>query len=386
VQLNEHLSKTVLATYGVPCGPGTLAADAEAAVTAAVSMGFPVAVKAQVPASGRGKAGGIKRADSADEVRQRFAEVTSVNITGFVAESVRVEPWQTLAAEAYLAVSFSEQHRGPVLLFSGAGGVEVEAGGDVSVIPLRQDGSVDTAALHRAARAAGHGAAARPLIALAEVLCRAYDALDARLIELNPVGIYDGGLTAVDARVIVDDNALFRQPDIAARVRASSPRPEEDTERERSGLELVPLPGHVGLISGGAGMTLATMDLLKESGADPACFLDCSANPTKAGYRRALEYVQHTPAVNVVLVSIFGGLTRIDKVARNICELLADGACTKPVVFRLMGAEVAEATMTLSQFGYANYEKLEDAVAAVVTTAQALRPTATHAFDWSKPE
>jgi succinyl-CoA synthetase beta subunit len=173
--------------------------------------------------------------------------------------------------------------------------------------------------------------------------------------------------------VIVDDNALFRQPDIAARVRASFPRPEEETERERSGLELIPLPGTVGLISGGAGMTLATMDLLKESGADPACFLDCSANPTKAGYGRALEYVQHAPAVNVVLISIFGGLTRIDKVAQNICELLADGACTKPVVFRLMGAAVAEATMTLSQFGYANHEKLEDAVAEVVTTAQALQ-------------
>jgi succinyl-CoA synthetase beta subunit len=383
VQLNEHLSKTVLATYGVPCGPGVLAADAEAAVAAAASMGFPVAVKAQVPASGRGKAGGIKRADNPDEIRQRFAEVTSASISGFVADSVRVEPWQTLAAEAYLAVSFSEQHRGPVVLFSGAGGVEVEAGDAVSVLPLRRDGSVDTAALHRAARAVGTGTAARSLIALAETLCRAYDALDARLIELNPVGIHDRGLTAVDARVIIDDNALFRQPDIAARVRASSPRPVEDVERESSGLELVPLPGNVGLISGGAGMTLATMDLLKDSGADPACFLDCSANPTKDGYGRALEYVQAAPGVDVVLISIFGGLTRVDKVAKNICELLDAGACTKPVVFRLMGADVAGATMTLSRFGYLNHEKLEDAVGAVVTTLQALQTNGNHPSDRS---
>lgn len=385
MQLNEHLSKTVLAAYGVPCGVGILAADAESAVAAAVSIGFPVAVKAQVPASGRGKAGGIKRADDAEAVRQRFAEVTSANISGFVADSVRVESWQPSISEAYLAVSFSEEHRAPVLLFSGNGGVEVESGAMASVMPLRPDGSVDTAWLHRTARTAGVGLALlRGLIALAETLARAYDAVDARLIELNPVGIRGDGLTAIDARIIIDDNALFRQQEIAEQVRRSSPRPVEDIERERSGLELVPLGGSIGLVSGGAGMTLAAMDLIRDRGEEAACFLDCSANPTKAGYGRALEYVENAPNVDVVLISIFGGLTHVNKVAKNICELLAGDACSKPVVFRLVGADVMEATQTLSQYGYVNHATLEEAVSAAVTARRDLRSAGSRPRDRSQ--
>jgi succinyl-CoA synthetase beta subunit len=330
VQLNEHLSKSCLTEFGVPCGNGALVLDAEAAVSAAQELGFPVAVKAQVPASGRGKAGGIKRADGADDVRRRFDQVMSANIAGFVAESVRIEPWRPSQQEAYLAVSFSEEHRGPVLLFSASGGVDVESGAETAVSALRADGSIDSAALSRAAQTGGLDTkVTRRLVELAEALARAYDALDARLIELNPVGIRDDDLIALDARVIIDDNALFRQQSLAKRVRESSPRPPEDIERERSGLELVALDGSIGLVSGGAGMTLTAMDMIRDHGEGAACFLDCSAKPTKVGYRRALEYVDALPNVSVVLVSIFGGLTRVDKVAKNLCELLASGICSE---------------------------------------------------------
>lgn len=372
MQLNEHLSKLALCRLGVPCAHGEVADGAEAAVSAAARAGHPVAVKALVPASGRGKAGGILRADGDDEVRAAFSAVTAADIDGLRASRVRIESWAGPHDEYFLAVTLSAEHAGPVVLLSDRGGVDVEAGGDAAVIPLRGDGSVDAAGFRRAAYQRGIGARiTERLLGLTVTLAHAYETYDARLIELNPLGVFDGGdILALDARMIVDDNARFRQPWLTGLVRASAPRRDEDLVAERTGLEYLPLPGSIGLVSGGAGMTMTVMDLLAAHGGSAACFLDCSANPTREGYGEALRLIGGNPAVKAVLISVFGGLTLVNKVAENLVALLAADPPAVPVTFRLMGAGVAEAEEVLAAAGYRNHRHLDDAVAAVVARAR----------------
>jgi succinyl-CoA synthetase beta subunit len=268
-----------------------------------------------------------------------------------------------------------------VVLFSATGGVDVEFGAPPTAIAVRADGSLDVAAFHRVCRGAQISAAVtRRLLSSAQGLLRAYVATDALLIELNPIGIFGEQIQALDARLIIDDNALFRQGWIASLVRASVPRPPEDLERERSRLEYVPLSGSIGLVSGGAGMTLAAMDLIKEAGEEPACFMDCSANPTKAGYQRAFAIVDGSPSVEATLVSIFGGLTLVDKVAHNLCQLLSEGFHDKPITFRLMGTNVEEADRVLTAAGFVNHRTLEAAVADAVEQARGIRRSVAPSF------
>jgi succinyl-CoA synthetase beta subunit len=377
VQLNEHLSKALVESFGVPCNEGQLVFSAEDAVSVAETMGYPVAVKAQLPVSGRQKAGGVLKAGNGTEVQKAFADVVGIRLGGMSPVSARVEHWSSPDSEVFLAVALSAAHRAPVVLFSPSGGVDVESGEPPKVVDIRADGSLDVAAFHRAVSGSRlPPPAGRRLLSVAQALLRAYAASDARLIELNPIGIFGERVEVLDARIIVDDNALFRQERVAAMVRASAPRPPEDIERELSGLEYVPLSGTIGLVSGGAGMTLAVMDLIKEFGEEPACFLDCSANPTRRGYSRALEILAGTPEVEATIISIFGGLTLVDKVARNLCDLLAEGAYEKPVTIRLMGTNIEEADAVLAAAGHHNHQTLEAAVEAVIEQARSQRQLA----------
>jgi len=377
MQLNEHLSKRLVERFGVPCNRGSIAKSEAEAVAGAKAIGYPVGIKAQLPASGRGKSGAILSAANPSEVRNALAKVLNAHIDGMTPDSVRVESWTQPDSEIFLALAFSAEHGGPVVMFSPNGGVEIEQGDPPTIVPVRPDLSLDAAKFLRATLDANlPRSTSRDLLSMAQALLRAYISTDATLIELNPVGIFGAEIMTLDARVIIDDNSLFRQEEVAGLVRASSPRPPEDIERDRSRLEYVPLNGAIGLVSGGAGMTLAAMDLIAESGEQPACFLDCSANPTRDGYARALTILADSSQVKATLISIFGGLTLVDKVAENLCGLLADGAYEKPVTFRLMGSNVEQAEAILASAGYSNHRTIEGAVEAVVKQAQAVRNVA----------
>ena len=375
-QLTEALSKRFLRPFGLPCLEGRLAHSSAEAAAAADALGGEVMVKIQLPAGGRGKAGGICRAGSADAAAALYEEVTSKEFDGLVSNQVLIEPVFAAAAELYLAVALDPAAGGPSLLFAAGGGVDVEQGETVVRIPLRTDGSVPAAALRRAAFAAGiNPQTAGRLLALVNGLASAFAALDASLIEINPLAAAtDGSLTALDAKLIIDDNALFRQPEVAAALAAMSCRRREDLVRDESRLEYVRLGGSVGLISGGAGMTMAVMDVIAEFGASPACFLDCSANPTPDGYGRALDLLIADPEVQVILISIFGGLTQMDRVARTLAGLIAERDPVKPVTLRLMGTNAAAADAILQEAGLQNHHSLEDAVAAAVASLTMVRP------------
>ncbi|GAC1653092.1 MAG: ADP-forming succinate--CoA ligase subunit beta [Candidatus Dormibacteraceae bacterium] len=375
-QLTEHLSKQVLARFGIATPRGVVAMSAAAAAAAQEEFAAPVMVKAQVPASGRGKAGGILRADSGAAAAAAFERVTSVHFGRLRAETALVEGLSTPLAELYLGVSIDAGVAGPALLFSAAGGVDVEAAAATRLIPLRRDGTVPAAALRRAAYGAGLNAAVTErLVSLAGALARAHAATDAYLIELNPVAVLEGDRLAVlDARLVADDNAMFRQPYLRALVAEMRPRHEEDLVRERTQLEFVQLDGSLGLLSGGAGMTMAAMDLIADLGGRPACFLDCSNNPTPEGYGEALELLLTDPKVGAILISIFGGLTQMDRVARTLVALFAARKPDKPITLRLMGTNIEAADLILGEAGLHNHRLLEDAVrAAVATVPEVLR-------------
>lgn len=372
-QLTEHLSKELLARFGVFVPRGILAATPDEAAGAASSLGLPVAVKAQVPVGGRGKAGGIRRADSEAEARAAFEALTALALDGLPASTARVEPWEPCVAEYYVSIVVDPDCAGPVVLLSPSGGVDLDTGANVVRIPLRDDGSVPAALFRKGA----YTSAIRPevterLLGVAQSLARAYAATDARLVEVNPLGLTaEGHLIALDARVIVDDHALYRQPEIARFVTQRQPRREEDVVRDRTRLEYVRLGGWLGLISGGAGMTMAAMDLIDDLGGAAACFLDCSNNPTPEGYGAALDLLLEDPGVRAILVSIFGGLTQMDRVARTLVKLIAERAPRKPIALRLMGTNVEAANVVLEAAGLTNHRNLEDAVAAAVASGTA---------------
>lgn len=370
--LTEHQAKAVLARWGLPVPSSVLVESEESAVLAAERLGGEVVVKAQVPAGGRGKAGGVRVASVPSLASAAFAAVTSVAIDGLTAVSALVEPRLEVAAECYLAIVLDGEARGPVLLFGAEGGMEVESAAPPLRLVLRDDGGVSAAAFRRAAYSAGVAPdLAERVLSLAGRLAAAYRALDAQLIEVNPLGVTAGGdLVALDARLVVDDHALFRQPELAALVKSITPRPEADLVRERTRLEFVRLGGSLGLISGGAGMTMAVMDLIDELGASPACFLDCSANPTLEGYGAGLDLLLEDPGVKAVLVSIFGGLTHVDRVARTLVSLIQLKSPTKPITIRLMGTHVEAAEVVLAQAGLRNIRDLRSAVAQAVSTLE----------------
>jgi succinyl-CoA synthetase beta subunit len=335
---------------------------------------MPVAVKAQLPVSSRGKAGAVIRAESPADAANAFDLVTSIQIDGLQAVEACVEPWQALHQEVYLAVTFDPRLQAPVLLFNSAGGVDVESQpnllrefvlpdpSELSIAHLRDH--VEKFGLSRSMTDA--------LTEIAHELVRAFFSLEARTIELNPLGwLQAGGWMAIDARVVLDDNALFRQPELKSMVESMQPRRAEDAIRDATRLEYVPLDGTIGVISGGAGMTMAVMDLIGERGASAACFLDCSADVTPRGYRAALDIVMAIPGVTSILVSVFGGLTRVDRVASTFVDILAEKASDTAFTFRLMGTNLDEADHILTAAGLHNHRTLEAAVDAAVAAGLA---------------
>ncbi len=367
--LVEHASKLLLAEFGIPCGAGALAASPEEAVDAAERVGFPVAVKAQVPAGGRGKAGAIASARTGVEARDAFTRVTSVAVDGLVASRARIEAWRVPVDELYLAIAVDAALQCPVVLVSRSGGVEVESGRDTARIALREDGTVPAAGLRSALYEAGLGSTVEPVVRVAAGLARAFAALDARVVELNPLSLLeDGSLCATDAKLIVDDHALFRQPRVRALAESTPPHRVEDLVRESTRLEYVPLEGRIGLLSGGAGMTMAVMDAIAAHGERAACFLDCSNNPTYEGYGAALDLLRANPGVEAILISIFGGLTQVDRVARSLVRLLRERGDPLPVTLRLMGTNVEAAEAVLASAGHRNHRSLEEAVSAAVAS------------------
>jgi len=354
VDLLEHAGKRVLAAHGVPVPIGHLAVDVEQAVAAGAAIGYPVAVKAQVPVGGRGKAGGIKVAGDAEEVAAATAAILGMSIKGHVVRRVWVEEALAAARELYLSFTFDRSAKRHLGLLSGRGGVDIEevaaeypeAIHRFHVDPL--DG-LSSAAAQAAVDGAGiTGDAAEPLADLLVKLFDAYVAEDAELVEVNPLAVVaDGRVLALDAKVILDDNAAWRHPGWEEWRDLEDLDPRERAARER-GLTYVGLDGSVGIIGNGAGLVMSTLDVVAQAGGRAANFLDVGGGASADVITAALEVVNADPAVRAIFVNIFGGITRGEEVANGIVEALGRVDLHSPIVVRLDGTNAEEGRAILA--------------------------------------
>jgi succinyl-CoA synthetase beta subunit len=349
MKLHEYQAKRVFADAGLPTPDAQLATSVDEAVDAAEAVGYPVAVKAQVQVGGRGKAGGIEIAADAEELRAAATDILGMDLKGYRVDRVLVEAAVDFTDELYLGVTMDRGEGEPVVMASAEGGVDIE-----EVAAERPDAiareHVDPAfGLHSyQARKAVYEAdipdeVARDAAGVLETLYDIWVDSDATDAEINPLMVTDGGdVVAADAVLNVDDDALFRQPDLAA-MEGSTGGDELERKADEYGFDYVRLSGNVGIIGNGAGLVMATLDLVDHFGGAPANFLDIGGGAKAERVANALEVVFSDPNVDAVVFNIFGGITRGDEVARGINEALSGlDELPKPVVVRLAGTNAEE--------------------------------------------
>jgi succinyl-CoA synthetase beta subunit len=365
MKIHEYQAKELLKSYGVAVPRGVVAVTPSDARRAAEEIGGQRwVVKAQIHAGGRGKAGGVRLASSLEEVEgQAEALLGHTLVTpqtgphGRTVKKVLVEEALEVAQELYAALTVDRASSRVVLLMSTAGGVEIEEviGSDPSLLgkePLRPDGTLSQYQIRRLGKAIGLSVdLSSRLWHFVSGMCRAFHAEDCQLLEINPLGITsDGQPVAMDVKIILDDNASFRHPHWNDWL---DPNEEDPTEFEarNAGISYIRLGGTIGCLVNGAGLAMATMDLIKSMGGEPANFLDVGGGASEESIRRALEIILSDEKIKSVLVNIFGGIMRCDVVAQALVKALRNMDMEFPVIVRLQGTNVEDAWRILRESG-----------------------------------
>jgi succinyl-CoA synthetase beta subunit len=375
MNIHEYQAKDILRAHGVPVPPGEVATTPEAAGEIAERYGGMVVVKAQVHAGGRGKAGGVKLADDAADARDKAGSILGMHIKGLTVEKVLVTPAEDIATEAYLGIVMDRGSQSDVLMVSSEGGIDIE-----------EVAATNPEAIHKLAVDARYGLLphqasglafalyddaklARQAARIITQLYEAYRASGCTLAEINPLISTPGGeVKAIDAKMNIDDNALFRLPDVEAMRDESAEDPSERKARE-AGLSYIQLDGDVGCCVNGAGLAMATMDLVKHYGGEPANFLDIggSSNPDKVV--TASEIITSDPNVKSILFNIFGGITRCDDVANGIVEATRRIEVGIPIAIRLTGTNEDLAVEILKEHGFEAMTDMDEVVKRAVELA-----------------
>ncbi len=361
VDLYEYQGKELFRRAGIPVSDGRLATNPIEAREAAQQLGCPVVVKAQVLTGGRGKAGGIKLASTPAEAEERAKEILGLDIRGHVVRRLWVEKASDIAKEYYLSLTFDRGARMPLFMFTTQGGVDIE-----EVAATSPDALVR---LHVEVLEGFHPWQARRLVygagvtepseqkQIASIVAKLYDAFtrfDAMLCEINPLIITpEGEVKALDSKFTVDDNSLYRHPDIAEMRDTAAADPLESLAREK-GVTYVKLDGEVGVLGNGAGLTMSTVDVVTFVGGTPANFCDLGGGGDAQGVVDALEVITRDPQVKAIFFNIFGGITRCDEVARGILQALGQMELELPLVVRLDGTNAAEGRAILADAAPAN--------------------------------
>ena len=376
MNLHEYQARDILRRYGVPVPPGEVAETPEQARAIAQRLGGRVVVKAQVHAGGRGKAGGVKLAKDPVEAGEHAAGILGMTIKGLVVRRILVAPTAEIASESYVGIIVDRASQRPVLMVSAAGGIDIEevaAKTPELIHRLAVDpryGLLAHQALGLALKLYHDMPQARAAADIMQRLSAAFYSVGASLMEINPlVTTPDGSVAALDAKIVIDDNELDRHPDIAALRDPSAEAPSEVQARQ-AGLTFIKLEGSVGCCVNGAGLAMATMDLVKYYGGEPANFLDIggSSNPQKVV--DALGIITGDPSVRSILFNIFGGITRCDDVANGIVQATQQFRLTVPLVIRLTGTNEALAIQILTQAGFSALTDMDEAVKQAVAKAR----------------
>jgi succinyl-CoA synthetase beta subunit len=355
VDLLEYQGKQLFARHGVPAPNGRPASTVEEAVAAADEIGYPCVVKAQVQIGGRGKAGGIKLAKDRSEAKENARAILGMDIRGLTVHEVWIEAASEIASEYYASVVFDRSAKAPLMLLSTKGGMDIEevAAQDPDAIArLHIDpllGFQDFHGRRLAFEARVDPDVVRPVGAMFARLYRLFVEEDATLVEVNPMIVTpDRDVRALDAKVTLDDNALFRHPENAA-LRDVSGEDEQERMAKERGLTYVKLDGDIGILGNGAGLVMSTLDVVAEAGGSPANFLDAGGGSKAEAITSAVEVILSDPKVKAVLFNIFGGITRCDEVAKGLIEAFAKIDPQVPFVVRLDGTNDLEGRRLLAE-------------------------------------
>ena len=376
MNLHEYQARDILRKSGIPVPPGEVAATPADARAIAERFGGKVVVKAQVHAGGRGKAGGVKLAKSAAEAETHAKAILGMTIKGLTVQKVLIAPAAEIASESYVGIIVDRASQRPMLIVSAAGGIDIEevaAKTPEKIHRLAVDpryGLLPHQALAAGFRLYRDVKQARAAADIMQKLYSAVYAVGASLVEINPlVTTPDGTVQALDAKISIDDNELERRPEIAALRDASAEAPEEVSARD-AGLTFIKLDGNVGCCVNGAGLAMATMDLVKYYGGEPANFLDIggSSNPQKVV--AALRIITSDPNVKSILFNVFAGITRADDVANGIVQATREFPLKVPIVIRLIGTNEQLAVEILKQAGFSALTDMDEAVKQAVAKAK----------------
>jgi succinyl-CoA synthetase beta subunit len=377
MKLHEYQSKQIFSRYGIPIPKGRVASTADEARGIAAELGGRVVIKSQVLVGGRGKAGGIRLAKDPEEAEEVATKILAMEIKGLPVRKVLVDEAANISKEIYLGITNDRAARKPVMMASSAGGVEIEEVARTTpekIIKSHIDpllGLKDYQARDIAIGIDLPKEHWKLFIQIANGLWRAYQDCDATLAEINPLVITeDNRLIALDGKMLLDDNALFRHSDLAE-LRDLDVEAPAEVEARKYGLSFIKLDGNIGCMVNGAGLAMTTMDIIKLFGGAPANFLDIGGGAGSDKVAAAMRIILTDPNVKAVLFNIFGGITRCDEVARGILVALDEVKPKVPMVVRLVGTNAEEGRKLLSDAHMITAETLVDAAKKAVAAAKA---------------
>lgn len=375
MKLHEYQTKKIFSDFGIPIPRGRVSTTAEEARTIAQELGGRVVVKSQVLVGGRGKAGGIKLARTPEEAEELASQILAMTIKGLAVRKVLVDEAADIRSEIYLAITNDRTTRRPVMMASAAGGVEIEEVARETPEKIIREhidpllGLRDYQARNIASGIELPRELWRDFAGIAANLYRVYSRCDAVLAEINPLVITGRHtLVALDGKMVIDDNALFRHPDLAEMRDVDEEAPEE-TEARKYGLAYVKLDGNIGIMTPGAGLAMASMDIIHYFGGKPANFLDIGGGASAEKVAAALRIILSDKSVKAVLLNIFGGITRCDEVARGILAALKEVKTDVPLVVRLVGTNQEEGRRLLAEASLTTATSLAEAAQLAVKAA-----------------
>jgi succinyl-CoA synthetase beta subunit len=379
MDLLEYKGKHVLARYDLPLLAGMEASTVDVAVAAADEIGYPVVVKAQVKVGGRGKLGGIKIAENADEVREHATNILGMDIRGHTVHEVWLQKATDIASEYYGAVVFDRSAKAPLVMLSTQGGMDIEqvaAEHPEALATLHVDPLVGFHPFHARRLAFEAGVEPDVVRQVGDLLSKLYEVFtkeEATLVEINPIVVTpDREVVALDAKITLDDNSLFRHPDNIGLDDSRNNDPQETMAAQR-GLTYVKLDGDIGIFGNGAGLVMSTLDVVAAAGGAPANFLDAGGGAKAEAIVASVEVILSNPNVKAVLFNVFGGITRCDEVAKGLIEAYGILQPTVPFVVRLDGTNDVEARKLLADAALPNVHAeatMDGAAARVVELAR----------------